>query len=127
MYYFYKKTFRRCTLFILLKSVFITILINLWFLVPLLDFMGENLVINDNNRAFNNVYWIQKAGLNIAQLFISTFNKSDMPLGIGWVFVLTLFCVIYKIIIINNIDKEVLLGFFFITIIISINFKSIPV
>lgn len=123
---FIKKTFRRCTLFILLKSVFITILINLWFLVPLLDFMGENLVINDNNRAFNNVYWIQKAGLNIAQLFISTFNKSDMPLGIGWVFVLTLFCVIYKIIIINNIDKEVLLGFFLSLLSLVLTLKVFP-
>lgn len=88
--------------------------------------MGENLVINDNNRAFNNVYWIQKAGLNIAQLFISTFNKSDMPLGIGWVFVLTLFCVIYKIIIINNIDKEVLLGFFLSLLSLVLTLKVFP-
>ncbi|MFR9231762.1 MAG: hypothetical protein ACLVLH_01670, partial [Eisenbergiella massiliensis] len=123
---FIKKTFRRCTLFILLKSVFITILINLWFLVPLLDFMGENLVINDNNRAINNVYWIQKAGLNITQLFISTFNKSDMPLGIGWVFVLTLFCVIYKIIIINNIDKEELLCFFLSLLSLLLTLKVFP-
>lgn len=49
-----------------------------------------------------------------------------MPLGIGWVFVLTLFCVIYKIIIINNIDKEELLCFFLSLLSLLLTLKVFP-
>ena len=58
-----KRTFRKSTFLLLLKSTFTTILLNLGFLIPLFDYMRDVLIINDKSRTTDSIYWIQKSGI----------------------------------------------------------------
>lgn len=64
--YIYKfKNLKR--IFSLIKIIFITLIINLWFIIPFIDYMGEDIIITELNMNSNAL--IQRHGLFINQLF----------------------------------------------------------
>lgn len=66
----WKKTFQRNTFFVLAKVVFVTVLINLGFLIPLFDYLASgNLAIPHSGAAH-----LQNEGINPSQLFLSSFR-----------------------------------------------------
>lgn len=113
-----KRTFRKSTFLLLLKSTFTTILLNLGFLIPLFDYMRDVLIINDKSRTTDSIYWIQKSGIYISQILGNSFNKNgqnqfsklgmagEMPLGIGLVFVIIGIIFLYILFVKNYSTKE---------------------
>ncbi|MCM1145329.1 MAG: hypothetical protein NC318_11095 [Blautia sp.] len=70
---FWKKTFRKKTMLVLFKSVAVTLLLNLWFLIPFLDYMiSGTYVINHPNANYRS-YWIERRGAFFAQFFMNDF------------------------------------------------------
>lgn len=66
----WKKTFQRNTFIVLSKAVVVTVLVNLGFLIPLFDyFFCGNLAIPYSGAAH-----LQGEGINLAQLFLSSFR-----------------------------------------------------
>ncbi len=92
---FIKRVFRKQVIIVLMKSVLATLLLNAWFLVPLLDYARETL----NVFAEKEIYGLQEYGMSIYELFsINTtgggsvlFAKGDMgmrmPVSLGLVFI----------------------------------------
>lgn len=88
--FLWKKTFRKSTFFALTKVVLFSLIINLWWLVPFLDYRTEEIIIN-----YTNAPYIQARGNFIAQLFMPFSNVSgqcldaefglvdEMPLTLG--------------------------------------------
>lgn len=98
----YKKVFQKNTFFSLCKVVIITALINLWWIVPFLDYLDEPLKINTWNQPY-----MQARGTMLAQLF-SPFCKAigdssdaiqglknEMALSIGLGFTCMLIIITY--------------------------------
>lgn len=69
----WKKTFRKRTFLVLIKSVIATVLLNLWFLIPFLDYiMNGTYVLNNPNT--NLVYYdLEKRAAFVAQLFMNDY------------------------------------------------------
>lgn len=95
-----KKTFRKKTFLVLLKAAASMLVLNLWFLVPFLDyFMNANVAISEFRDS--SVYFT-KMGAFPAQLFMNTYHvdagsslislgvAEDMPLTLGWASMLVL-------------------------------------
>lgn len=62
---FIKRVFRKSTLIVIAKSIIATLLLNAGFLIPFLDYAGEEL----NVFAEKDFYGIQKYGMSIYELF----------------------------------------------------------
>ena len=92
----WKKTFQKARFWALCQSVGITILANLWFLLPFLDYIRDDFHVNYNAMEMNFHYKMQDRGLFLAQPFLSDFAvagrslditvgvKGEMPLSIGF-------------------------------------------
>lgn len=96
-----KKVIRKQTFWYLAKIVIYTTLVNLWFLVPMLSYFGEKLVV------FSSGYYpIQSKGVNLTELFapfttgfygfywdgiVSLGNKPAITLGIVFVVIFILY------------------------------------
>ncbi|MDE7287555.1 MAG: hypothetical protein K2N55_12040, partial [Lachnospiraceae bacterium] len=68
---YYKRIFRKNVLRYLLQIAAITVLVNLWFIVPFLQYMGEDFVVTakaEMTPAF------QRWGANFAELFAVYWN-----------------------------------------------------
>lgn len=68
---YWKRICRKNVLFYFIRTVFLTILTNLWFIVPFLQYMGEDFVVNvkaDMTPSF------QRWGANFAELFAVYWN-----------------------------------------------------
>ena len=77
---FWRKTFRRKTFLVLVKSAICIVLLNLWFLVPFLDYMmNGTYIINapGNWVAFR----IDERGSFLAQLFVNSYNVTSSSFG----------------------------------------------
>lgn len=91
----WKKTFRKDRFFALCKAVVTTILMNLWFLVPFLDYLRDDFQINSKGAYAGDHYKLQERGLFLPQIFSSDFEvvsaskniatgvQGEMPLTIG--------------------------------------------
>lgn len=105
MLVFWRKTFRKKMLIHMLKVAGLTLLVNLWFLVPFVTFLKEPLRVHVDN-GYNTDFQIY--GLSLAELFAqhssgnSYYNwayltnlggRMSMPLGNG--FVILLLCYAY--------------------------------
>lgn len=90
----WKKTFRKKTFIVLMKSAVLTLLLTIWFLVPFLDYMmSGTYVINDISRY--SPYKLESRGTFPAQLFMNRYSvmqgstgaitgvADDMPLTVG--------------------------------------------
>lgn len=90
-----KRTFRREILLAFVKSVALTILLNLWFLIPLIDYMKTGTFNANTVSEYKKSIDIGESGLFIKQLFgifykasgvnlpISAGTENEMPLGVG--------------------------------------------
>ena len=82
----WKRTFSRKTFGVLIKSVIITVCLNLWFLVPFLDYMVSGTYVINNPDSYN-AYAIEDAGTFPAQLFMVDYSvtsaSEDTDKGIG--------------------------------------------
>ncbi|MCM1086997.1 MAG: hypothetical protein NC419_02495 [Muribaculaceae bacterium] len=69
----WKKTFRKRTMLVLFKSAAATLLLNLWFLIPFLDYMisGTYVINYPNENGIN--YSIERRGAFLAQFFMNDF------------------------------------------------------
>ncbi|MDR0220989.1 MAG: hypothetical protein LBI54_06260 [Lachnospiraceae bacterium] len=84
----WKQTFKKETFFVLLKTVVVTILVNLWFLLPFLDYMRYEW--QGNTYDDRHVRWLMGAAIPLPQLFMAnyveprgngvTYNMGLMPL-----------------------------------------------
>lgn len=91
----WKKTFQKTRFFTLCKAVGITITLNLWFLVPFLDYLRDDFNINSKGAYIGDHYKLQERGLFLPQIFASDFEvvsaskdvstgiQGEMPLSIG--------------------------------------------
>lgn len=90
----WRRVFRKKTMLVILKAVSAVVLLNVWFLVPFLDYMvSGTYVINDAGKYGS--YQIEKTGAFAAQLFMGNFEPfghsldaaegvaSEMPLTVG--------------------------------------------
>lgn len=89
-----RRVLRKRTLLVTGKAVLATVLLNLWFLVPFLDYMvSGTYVINDADQYSS--YHIEQTGVSAAQLFMNDYTvfghstlaseglASEMPLTVG--------------------------------------------
>lgn len=91
----WKKTFQKSRFWALCKAVAVTILANLWFLVPFLDYLRDDFQINSKGAYVGDHYKLQERGLLLPQIFSSDFEvvsaskdistgiQGEMPLTIG--------------------------------------------
>lgn len=91
---FWKKTIRKKNMLVLLKSVAAILLLNLWFLVPFLDYMLSGTYVINNLDAYRE-YKLEEKGSFIAQLFMNAYSPigstkraemgaaQDMPRTVG--------------------------------------------
>ena len=91
---FWKKTFRKKTFLVLIKAVLVILLLNLWFLVPFLDYMLNGTYVINNLDAYA-AYRLEEKGSYIAQLFTNDYavigatknaatgTAADMPRTVG--------------------------------------------
>ncbi len=90
----WRKLFRKKAIMTILKSITAVVLLNLWFLVPFLDYMiSGTYVINNADKYMP--YQIEKNGAAVAQLFMTDYNvfghssrvldgsMSEMPMTVG--------------------------------------------
>lgn len=76
----WRKTFRKKTFLLLAKSVVGIILLNLWFLVPFLDYMSSGTyIINAPGNWVD--YRIDERGSFLAQLFVTSYNVTAGSFG----------------------------------------------
>ncbi|MCH5250371.1 MAG: hypothetical protein J1E98_10575 [Lachnospiraceae bacterium] len=97
----WKKTFGKKTFLVLVKTVVITVCLNLWFLVPFLDYMLNGTYVINNPDSYK-AYGIENSGAFLAQLFMVDYSvagsssaadsgiKPDMPLTLGFASMLVL-------------------------------------
>lgn len=91
---FLKKTLRKKTLLVLIKAAAATVLLNLWFLVPFLDYMLSGTYVINNIDAYE-AYKLEEKGSFLAQLFTNDYSvigatkraafgtAGDMPRTVG--------------------------------------------
>ena len=91
---FWKKTFRKKNLIVLLKAAAATVLLNLWFLAPFLDYMFSGTYVINNLDSYVE-YKLEEKGGFLAQLFMNDYSviaatrkaalgtNSDMPRSVG--------------------------------------------
>ncbi len=91
----WEKTFQKTRFFTLCKAVGITIGLNLWFLIPFLDYLRDDFNINSKDAYIGDHYKLQERGLLLPQIFASDFEvvsaskdvstgiQGEMPLSIG--------------------------------------------
>ncbi|WP_455615418.1 hypothetical protein [Eisenbergiella sp.] len=115
---FWKKTFDTKRLLVLIKSLMGTILLNMWFLVPFLDYYKEDLVVLS---AKSGIQMIQDKGVYLPQLFSLVYQpmgsgsqtgmwkEMPMTIGIGGTLVLAA-CVWDLLIKGRKLDKEVMIS-----------------
>ena len=87
---FWRKTFEKKRFLVLCKSLAGTILLNLWFVVPFLDYYKEDLIVLSGK---NGVPMIQDKGIYIPQLFSLVYHSmgnggqagmlQEMPMTVG--------------------------------------------
>ena len=68
-----RKVLQKKTFIYLAKIVIATVLVNLWFLVPFFDFLGENLVISKMSEMRSD---FQTWGLSVAELFATSASQA---------------------------------------------------
>ena len=105
---FIKKTFRKETFIVLLKTVFISLLVNLAFFVPLVDFMVSDTYILTTTTLFE--FGIQQFGAFIGQLLVPFAGNAaltsklvdgmagEMPVSMGLSLILCLIMFVYAVI-----------------------------
>ena len=82
------RLFQRARILALLKATILTVLVNLWFLIPLLSYMRLPLMVNTSTPAIN------QSAIYPSQLFMTSANpagwslalgrtKEEMPLSVG--------------------------------------------
>lgn len=82
----WKKTFRKKTFLVLIKTVVITLCLNLWFLVPFIDYMvsGTYAINMDDSPA---LYTLEDKSVSLAQLFMTEYDvikgATGAELGVG--------------------------------------------
>lgn len=91
---FWKKTFRKKNLLVFIKAAAATVLLNLWFLVPFLDYMAGGTYVINNIDSYA-AYKLEEKGGFLAQLFMNDYSvigatkragmgaSEDMPRTVG--------------------------------------------
>ena len=78
----WKKTIRKKTLVVLLKAVVATLLVNLWFLLPFLDYMASgDYAINSMERY--EPYLLEDKGGYLVQFFMTDYEAMELSGAIG--------------------------------------------
>lgn len=97
----WKRIFRKKTMLVGLKTVAATVLLNLWFLVPFLDYMANG-TYEISTSTFS-PYRIEKTGVMVSQLFLGGYTvfgysksvsdggRGEMPLTVG-IALMAVFC-----------------------------------
>lgn len=92
----WKKTFRKKTFLVLLKAVAAIICLNVWFLIPFLDYMGSGRYVISNFGSNMMDYSLERCGSYVAQLFVITYSalrgSTKYELGIAGATPLTIGC-----------------------------------
>ncbi len=97
----WKKTFKKATFMVLLKTVLATLLLNLWFLIPFLDYMRGEWIVNRFDASLIPARLMSRT-VYLSQLFMSKFNvfaesisiengiEKEMSFSIGFAFLLVI-------------------------------------
>lgn len=70
---FWKKTFRKANITVLLKAAAALVCINLWFLIPFLDYMAGGSYVINNTKAYTE-YRLEDRGGFLAQFFMNDYS-----------------------------------------------------
>jgi hypothetical protein len=89
----WKQTFKKETFFVLLKTLAFSILVNLWFLLPFLDYMRYEWVGNSYEE--KHLQWFIESAVYLPQLFFTDFaatvtRTNEMPFALGTTILLVL-------------------------------------
>lgn len=126
---FWRKTFEKKRFLVLGKAALGTVLLNLWFVVPFLDYYKEDLIVLSGK---NGIPMIQDKGIYIPQLFSLVYNsmgnggqagmQGEMPMTVGIGGMLVLLVCFYEIVIKGRkVKKEIRLslGFLVLSLLLS--------
>lgn len=69
----WKRTFRKKTLVVILKTVTATVFLNLWFLFPFLDYMANGTYVINGNSSYS-PYRIEETGAMVSQLLLGGYT-----------------------------------------------------
>ena len=78
----WKKTIRKKTLIVLLKSVAATLLVNLWFLLPFLDYMASGTYAINSVERYE-PYLLEDKGGYLVQFFMTDYEAMELSGAIG--------------------------------------------
>lgn len=77
----WRKTFQKERFLLLCKSVGATVLLNLWFLVPFLDYLRDEFRINSPDAYVGDHYKMQERGLFLPQMFLTDYEVISVSMG----------------------------------------------
>lgn len=78
----WKKTIRKKNLFVLLKAAAATVLVNLWFLLPFLDYMANGTYAINSMERYE-PYLLEDKGGYLVQLFMTDYEAMELSGAIG--------------------------------------------